>query len=144
MDIRSPEFEQNDSIPSKFTCQGEDINPRLEFEDVPEGTRSLALIMDDPDAPGGTWLHWLVYDIPPDKRVIEENSVPGKEGMNSFRKKDYGGPCPPSGEHRYFFRAYALDDMLELEEETSRQEMEEAMEGHILEQCQLMGRYSKE
>jgi Raf kinase inhibitor-like YbhB/YbcL family protein len=116
MKLTSPAFEHNKSIPSKYTCQGEDVNPALAIDDIPEGTKSLALIVDDPDAPMGTWVHWVVYDIAPTSRIIDENSIPGKQGINDFRKKNYGGPCPPSGTHRYFFKVYALDTQLNLEE----------------------------
>jgi len=143
MKLTSPAFDQNGTIPDKYTCQGDDINPELHFENVPDGTERFALIVDDPDAPAGTWLHWLVYDIPADKTTIEENSIPGKQGMNDFDKRDYGGPCPPSGEHRYFFRGYALDEELELEEGRKRSDVESAMEGHVIGSYELIGKYSK-
>lgn len=143
MKLTSPAFDSNENIPDKYTCQGEDINPELNIEDLPAETESLVLIVDDPDAPSGTWLHWLVYDIPPDRAGIGEDSVPGTQGVNDFDRVDYGGPCPPSGEHRYFFRAYALDSELDLEEGNTRSEIEDAMEGHVIEDCELMGRYSR-
>jgi len=143
MKLTSPEFENNGDIPEKYTCQGEDINPELNIEDSPDEAKSLVLIIEDPDAPPGTWLHWLVYDIPSDRTSIGEDSVPGTQGMNDFDRVEYGGPCPPSGEHRYFFRAYALDSELDLEEGASRPEIENAMEGHVIEDCELMGRYSR-
>jgi len=143
MKLTSPEFEHNEFIPTRFTCQGEDISPDLAVEDVPEGTASLVLMVDDPDAPVGTWLHWLVFDIPVISK-IEEGSVPGKPGRNDFRRLDYGGPCPPSGTHRYFFRLYALDRMLNLKEGISRKDLEKAMEGHVLAKAELIGRYKKQ
>jgi Raf kinase inhibitor-like YbhB/YbcL family protein len=142
MKLTSPAFENNGFIPSKYTCQGEDINPALSIEDIPEGTKSLALIVDDPDAPMGTWVHWVVYDIAPVSR-IDEDSIPGKQGINDFRKKDYGGPCPPSGTHRYFFKIYALDEELGLEEGVNKRGLEKAMQAHILEKAELIGLYKK-
>ncbi len=142
MRLTSPAFEKGAMIPKKFTCEGEDVNPPLIIEDLPAGTESLALIVDDPDAPRGTWVHWVVYDISKTNR-IEEGSVPGKQGMNDFKKKDYGGPCPPSGTHRYFFKLYALDQNLNLKEGKTKKELEAAMEGHILEKAELLGRYRK-
>lgn len=142
MKLSSPEFENNKSIPRKFTCQGEDVSLPLIIEGIPEGTKSLALIVDDPDAPMGTWVHWVVYDIPPISR-IEEDSVPGKQGMNDFGRKDYGGPCPPSGTHRYFFKVYALDTELNLKEGIKKRDLEKAMEGHILDKAELVGLYKK-
>ena len=143
MRITSPVFGHNEMIPSRYTCQGEDINPPLIIEDVPPGTRSLVLIMDDPDAPIGTWDHWIVYDIPPQTARIEENSVPGTQGRNSWGRNDYGGPCPPSGTHRYFFKLYALDTELRLPEGTGKKQVETAMQGHVLAQAQLIGLYRK-
>jgi Raf kinase inhibitor-like YbhB/YbcL family protein len=142
MKLTSPEFGHNQSIPAKFTCQGDDINPALVIEDIPEGTKSLALIVDDPDAPMGTWVHWVVYDIPVSSG-IEADSVPGKQGRNDFRRLDYGGPCPPSGTHRYFFKIYALDRELGLAEGISKKDLEKAMQGHILDKVELIGLYKK-
>lgn len=141
MKITSPEFGNNGFIPKKFTCQGEDVNPSLIIEGIPEGTRSFALIFDDPDAPMGTWVHWILYNVPVVSR-IEENSIPGEQGMNDFGRKDYGGPCPPSGTHRYVFRLYALDRELDLEEGVSRKSLENAMEGHVTGRAELAGLYS--
>ncbi|MBU1090607.1 MAG: YbhB/YbcL family Raf kinase inhibitor-like protein, partial [Candidatus Omnitrophica bacterium] len=141
--ITSPDFMHNQSIPKKFTCQGDDINPTLVIESILEGTKSLALIVDDPDAPMGNWDHWIVYDIEPSVVRIEEDSIPGKQGMNDFKRLNYGGPCPPSGTHRYFFKIYALDLMLNLEEGVSKKELVEAMQGHILDQAELIGLYKK-
>ena len=106
-------FSNNETIPKKYTCDGDDINPELAIKGVPEEAKSLVLIMDDPDAPVGTWDHWIVFNIPVTAK-IEENSIPGTEGVNSFRRQSYGGPCPPSGTHRYFFKFYALDTELDL------------------------------
>lgn len=142
MKLTSPEFEKDKFVPTKFTCQGDDVNPALTIEDVPQGAKSLALIVDDPDAPMGIWVHWVVYDIPVISR-IGENSIPGKQGINDFRRKDYGGPCPPSGTHRYFFKIYALDKVLNLKEGCSKKDLEKAMEGHILDKAELIGLYKK-
>ena len=142
MKIISPEFENNGFIPKEFTCQGVDINPTLVIEDIPKEAKSLSLIMDDPDAPMGTWIHWVVFDIPIINR-IEKNTIPGCQGINDFGRKDYGGPCPPSGTHRYFFKMYALDKKLNLEEGIHKKDLESAMQGHILAQAQLLGLYKK-
>jgi Raf kinase inhibitor-like YbhB/YbcL family protein len=142
MMITSPEFDNSASIPARFTCQGEDVSPALNIAGIPEGAQSLALIIDDPDAPGGTWVHWVVFDIPVGAG-IDEGSVPGKQGRNDFGKNDYGGPCPPSGTHRYFFKVYALDTMLNLNEGISKQELEGAMQEHILAEAELIGVYKK-
>lgn len=143
MRISSPAFEHNTSIPKKFTCQGQDVNPELLIEGAPLSTKSLALIMDDPDAPMGTWVHWVVYNIKPASQ-IEENSIPGKECMNNFRKESYGGPCPPTGTHRYFFKIYALDTELNLPQGATKGALEQAMKGHILDKAELIGLYQKE
>jgi len=142
MKLRSPEFENGEMIPKKFTCEGSDINPALIIEGVPVETKSLALIIDDPDAPGGTWVHWVVYDIPVVSR-IEEDSIPGEQGMNDFGKRDYGGPCPPSGTHRYFFKLYALDAVPVTGGRVDKKSLENAMEGHIIEKAELIGVYKK-
>jgi len=142
MRVKSPEFEHNDMIPSKFTCDGIDINPALIIEDIPPETQSLVLIVDDPDAPMGTWIHWVVFNISVTNQ-IDEDSIPGTQGMNDFRKLDYGGPCPPSGTHRYFFKLYALDTKFALEEGIRKDDLERAMEGHILVQTELIGLYSR-
>jgi Raf kinase inhibitor-like YbhB/YbcL family protein len=142
MEILSPEFQSNGFIPKKFTCQGEDVSPALIIKDIPKEAKSLALIVDDPDAPRGTWVHWVVFDLPLINR-IEENSTLGKQGRNDSGRNDYAGPCPPSGTHRYFFKIYALDKMLNLSEGITKQKLEKAMEGHILKQAELMGLYKK-
>lgn len=145
MKILSPAFENNSKIPVKYTCDGEDINPPLEIKDVPEGTQSLVLIVDDPDAPIGTFLHWLVWNISLDTLKIEENSIPPRaiQGRNDFGKESYGGPCPPSGEHRYFFKIYALDKKLDLPAGSKLKDVEREMAGHILDQAQLIGLYQR-
>ncbi|UCG35113.1 MAG: YbhB/YbcL family Raf kinase inhibitor-like protein [Candidatus Omnitrophota bacterium] len=142
MKLSSPEFEHNGLIPKKFTCQGQDISPTLVIEDIPENAQRLALIVDDPYAPMGNWDHWIVFDIPVISR-IEEDSIPGKQGINDFRRKDYGGPCPPSGTHRYFFKIYALDTKLNLAEGINKSALEKAMQPHILDKAQLIGLYKK-
>ncbi|MBD3426721.1 MAG: YbhB/YbcL family Raf kinase inhibitor-like protein [Candidatus Omnitrophica bacterium] len=142
MKITSPQFDNNGYIPAKFTCQGSDINPELVIEDIPEEAASLALIVDDPDAPMGTWVHWVVYDIPPTGK-IEEDSVPGKQGHNDFDRYNYGGPCPPSGTHRYFFKVYALSKELGLEEGIDKEALEKAMKQHIIASSELVGLYKK-
>lgn len=142
MKITSPEFGQNQQIPQKFTCEGEDVNPALILEDIPKEAKSLALIMDDPDAPMGIWVHWVVFDIPIIKQ-IEENSISGKQGINNAGHKNYHGPCPPSGTHRYFFKIYALDTSLNLKEGISKGALEKAMQGHILAQAELIGLYKR-
>jgi len=142
MKITSPAFKNNELIPAKYTCDGENISPPLVIENIPDGTKSLALICDDPDAPMGTWVHWVVFDIEV-AGEIKENSIPGKQGINDFRKKNYGGPCPPSGTHRYFFKIYALDTKLGLNEGISKKELEKSMNGHILQEAQLIGLYKR-
>ena len=146
MKITSPVFNQGEAIPSKYTCDGENMSPPLSIAEVPEGTVSLVLICDDPDAPGGDWVHWLVWNIEPGVGEIAENSVSSGavEGTTSFGKTGYGGPCPPSGTHRYFFKIYALDTNLELDSSAEKAKLLEAMEGHVLGQGELMGRYSRE
>ena len=142
MNIASSAFQHNQMIPKKYTCQGEDINPPLDITGVPSGAKSLVLIVDDPDAPMKTWVHWVVFDIPV-TQTIAENSIPGKQGYNDFGRNDWGGPCPPSGTHRYFFKIYALDSTLNLKEGSKKQEVEKAMQGHLLGQAELIGLYKK-
>lgn len=142
MEIRSPSIEPGKPIPREFTCDGANRSPELSLSGVPGDAESLVLIVDDPDAPGSTFLHWLVYNIKPTES-IPEGSAPGTEGSNDFGKNGYGGPCPPSGEHRYFFRLYALDTTLNLSPGASRREVERGMEGHVLAEAELMGVYSR-
>ncbi len=140
MDIKSREFKEGQLMPAEFSCDGTDINPELTIEGIPPAAKSLALIVDDPDAPAGTWVHWVVFDIPVLGK-IKENSIPGKQGKNSAGEMKYHGPCPPSGTHRYFFKVYALDTFLNLKEGTSKEQLEKAMAGHILANAQLIGLY---
>ncbi|MBD3315401.1 MAG: YbhB/YbcL family Raf kinase inhibitor-like protein [Chitinivibrionales bacterium] len=140
MKLSSPAFENADLIPKKYTCNGDNVSPPLSIENIPQNTGSLTLIVDDPDAPGGTFVHWVLYNIPP-ASSIAEGSVPGSQGINSFKKTGYGGPCPPSGTHRYFFKLYALDDELGLDQGCTKQEVIQAMDGHIIGSAELVGRY---
>jgi len=142
MEITSSQFKHNEVIPAKYTCEGEQVNPPLDLSGIPENTQSLALIVDDPDALRGTWVHWVVFDIPVVKH-IEEDSVPGKLGLTDSGKMDYHGPCPPSGTHRYFFKIYALDTQLNLREGITKGELEKAMQGHILDKAELIGLYKR-
>lgn len=143
--LSSPAFKNGETIPSEYTCEGKDVNPPLLFEYIPGNTKSLALVMDDPDAPAGTWVHWVIWNMAPDTREIEENSVPvdAEFGMTSSNTKTYGGPCPPSGIHRYFFKLYALDTRLNLPEGASKADLEQAMQRHIIEQAELVGIYQR-
>ena len=144
MQLTSPAFSHNEAIPKKYTCDGDNINPPLTITDVPKDTKSLALIIDDPDAPMGTWVHWTVWNMDPGMTEIAENSVPnGVEGYTSSGKPGYGGPCPPSGTHRYFFKLYALDTLLDLSPRTDASQLEQAMQGHVLDSAELMGTYSR-
>jgi len=142
MKITSSEFEHQSSIPQKFTCQGKGVNPGLIIEEIPQNTKSLALIMDDPDAPGGTFVHWVVYDIPVANHIAED-SVPGEQGSNDGGGVRYVGPCPPSGSHRYFFKIYALDKIFNFQKRVNKASLENAMSGHILGQAELVGLYKK-
>lgn len=143
MRIRSSDFEDGGDIPSGFTCDGEDISPHLAWDDVPEGTKSFALIVDDPDAPMGTWVHWLLGDIPPQTREIPQNLIPtgARQITNDFGREDYGGPCPPSGTHRYFFKLYALD--VESLVASDRKAFYREVEEHKIGEAVIMGRYSR-
>jgi len=140
--IISSAFKNNERIPSKYTCDGIDVNPPLKFQNIPNGTKSLALIVDDPDAPMGTWIHWIVWNINPTEE-INEATVPGIEGINDFNKTSYGGPCPPLGIHRYFFKIYALKTKLDLNSNARKRDLEEAMEGKIIAKGEIMGLYSR-
>jgi len=145
MKITTTAFQQGGNIPSKFTCDGADANPPLRFEGVPAEAKSLALIVDDADAPGGLFTHWLVWNIDPTTTTVEENSAPanGVQGKNDFGKSGYGGPCPPSGTHRYFFKIFALDRQLDLAAGSKRAQLDAQMRGHIIAQGELIGRYSR-
>jgi len=140
--ISSPVFKNQEPIPTAYTCEGANINPPLGIEGIPKGTKTLALIMDDPDAVSGTFVHWLVWNISPMK-MIDENSKPGIEGKNGAGKNGYTGPCPPSGTHRYFFKVYALDTIIDLPVSTGKETLERAMKGHILAKAELIGYYQK-
>ena len=151
LEIKSSDFETGGMIPKKYTCDGEDISPPLLWDGVPEGTKSLALINDDPDAPMGTWVHWVLYDLPASTKELPENMPKdktlhsgAKQGITDFRKIGYGGPCPPSGTHRYFFKLYALDSKLNLEPGATKKQVEDAMKGHIVAQAELIGKYTRQ
>ena len=142
--ITSPFFHAGGDIPAKFTCNGTNVSPELQISSVANEAKSLVLIVDDPDAPRGLFTHWIVWNIDPKTTRMAENSAPtaGVQGINDFGKRNYGGPCPPSGTHRYFFKIFALDTKLELKPGARRAELDAAMRGHILAQGELMGRYS--
>ncbi len=146
MTLTSSAFQDRGQIPSKYTCDGEDVNPPLEIQNVSEDAQSLALIVEDPDSPGKTWVHWVVFNISPTITRIHEDSVPigAEEVVTDFGNSGYGGPCPASGIHRYNFKLFALDCRLELTEDVTRDEIEQAMSGHILEKAELTGLYTRE
>lgn len=148
--LTSPAFAQEQPIPQKFSCDGEDVSPALQWSGPPPNTQSLALIMDDPDAPVGTWVHWVLFNLPADSHTLPEAVAPEAEladgsrhGQNSWKRLGYGGPCPPHGTHRYFFKLYALDVPLNLSSGADKGQLLQAMEGHILVQTELMGTYSR-
>ncbi|HKY55007.1 MAG TPA: YbhB/YbcL family Raf kinase inhibitor-like protein [Anaerolineales bacterium] len=143
--LTSDAFANGQSIPAKYTCKGKNISPALAWTEPPAGTQSLALIMDDPDAPSGTWVHWVLFNIPVGTRNLQEGlSASGISiGKNSWGDMRYGGPCPPSGTHRYFFKLYALDSNLSLSPGATKDQLLKAMDGHILAQSELMGTFSK-
>ena len=142
--IKSSAFEKNTKIPSKYTCDGDDISPPLTFEGMPKEAKTLVLIVDDPDAPRGTFDHWVVWNIPASTSKIEENNAPsGIEGLNGAGKAGYFGPCPPSGNHRYFFKVYALDTSLSLGANSRKKDVEKAFEGHVLAKGELIGLFSR-
>ncbi len=145
MHIVTPAFIRNGQIPAAYTCDGENLSPPFAFSGIPEGAQSLALIVDDPDAPSGDWVHWIVYNIDPSVTDVSKGTVPpgGTEGMGSDGNAAYGGPCPPSGSHRYFFRLYALDTALEFGERPDKASLLRAMEGHILAEDAIMGKYAR-
>jgi Raf kinase inhibitor-like YbhB/YbcL family protein len=149
--ITSSAFEDGGLIPAKYTCDGADISPPLQWDAVPEGTRSIALICDDPDAPMGTWVHWVLFNLPSDAKELAENipteeTLPNgaKQGVNDFGRIGYGGPCPPGGTHRYFFKIYALDTEVGLQAGADKRRLLKMMEGHILGQDQLIGKYKRQ
>lgn len=148
MKLESSAFSANSMIPPRYTCDGEDVSPELRWDEPPTGSQSLVLIVDDPDAPGGTFIHWVVYDLPPETRQLPEavdaEQGEGVQGNTSFDQLGYGGPCPPDGTHRYFFKLYALDQPLGLALGATKNEVVAAMEGHILDTAELIGRYSRQ
>lgn len=149
--IISSAFEEGGIIPKQYTCDGENISPLLKWSSVPEGTKTITLICDDPDAPAGTWVHWGIFNIPAEimeikEKISTEKELPNgtKQGINDFGKIGYGGPCPPPGAaHRYFFKVYALDMVIDLNPGATKSELVKAMEGHILSEGKLMGKYSR-
>ena len=151
LQIASDAFETNGLIPKKYTCDGENLSPPLRWNDPPVGTQSFALISDDPDAPVGTWVHWVLYDLPPDTRELKEGlpeveDLPNSsvQGITDFGEVGYGGPCPPPGpSHRYFFKLYAIDTKLNLPPRQTKQQLLRAIGGHILDQSELTGRYRR-
>lgn len=151
LDLRSAAFSEGEMIPDAYTCEGEDISPPLRWDEVPAGTETLALIMEDPDAPARTWVHWVIYNIPASSQSLPEGVPAGasledtiRQARNGWSKNEYGGPCPPSSTHRYFFYLYALDTTLNLEpEETTKADLLDAVDGHVLAWGRLMGRYRR-
>jgi len=151
LQMSSAAFSSGEAIPKKFTCDGPDVSPQLKWNDPPANTQSMALIMDDPDAPGSTWVHWVLYDLPANTRELPEGvakqeqlSSGARQGRNDFEKTGYGGPCPPPGKpHRYFFKLYALDNKLNLKSGATKVELERAMKSHVLAQAELIGKYGR-
>jgi Raf kinase inhibitor-like YbhB/YbcL family protein len=150
LSVRSGAFNPGGMIPSKYTCDGSDVSPPISWSKGPEGTMSYALVADDPDAPAGTWVHWVLCNVPAGKTSLAENIAKMKklddgslQGMNDFRKIGYGGPCPPGGTHRYFFKVYALNATLKVEPGLTKKQLLKEMEGHVLAQGELMGKYSR-
>jgi Raf kinase inhibitor-like YbhB/YbcL family protein len=145
MKLTSPDFSEGSNIPERFTCDGHDISPALNIEEVPPAAKSLVLIVDDPDAPVGTFTHWLIWNLRPDlSEMMADSSPPGAvQGVNDFGTRGYGGPCPPSGVHRYYFKLYALDATLELTPQSRRKAVAAAIKGRIIAEATLMGRYAK-
>jgi Raf kinase inhibitor-like YbhB/YbcL family protein len=146
-ELTSPAFAPGQPIPAKYTCDGQDISPPLQWHDAPQGTQSFALIMDDPDAPAGDWVHWLLFNLPADLRQLPENAAlphGSQEGKNSWGRCEYGGPCPPRGTHRYFFKLYALNTTLDRATGNSKAQLLKAMERQTLAQAELMGIYTRQ
>jgi Raf kinase inhibitor-like YbhB/YbcL family protein len=149
--LTSTAFQQDAEIPRKHTCDGDDVSPPLRWANLPSGTKAFALILDDPDAPGGTWVHWVIYDLPSDAKELAEGIAKtetlrngAKNGVNDFRKIGYGGPCPPPGPpHRYYFKLYALDALTNLKPRATKQQLLDAMKGRVLDQAELIGRYKR-
>jgi len=151
IEVSSPAFEDGGMIPAKHTCDGQDISPALQWQGVPGGAKSIALISDDPDAPMGTWVHWVLWNLPPDTQGLPEHVPPepelpdgARQGINDFGRPGYGGPCPPGGTHRYYFKVYALDKTLALPGKTTKADLLAAMDGHVLAEGQLMGKYARQ
>lgn len=150
IEVSSPAFAQDGMIPSKYTADGQNVSPPLAWQNIPAGTKSVALICDDPDAPGRTWVHWVMWNIPPDVNSLTENvphveTMPDgtKQGISDFKSTGYGGPAPPSGTHRYYFKVYALDISLNIPNTSTKPDLLKAMEGHILAEGRLMGKYKR-
>lgn len=150
-ELTSSAFSQNGMIPSQYTCDGKDISPALKWNDPPQGTKSFALINDDPDAPMGTWVHWVIFNIPIGDRELKEDMPPdaelkngARQGITDFGRIGYGGPCPPTGTHRYFFKLYALDTLLNLPSGCTKAQLLNAMKGHLLSEAQLIGKYKRQ
>ena len=150
MELSSVAFKNGASIPKQYTCDGPNISPPLQWAGIPDNSRSLAVLVDDPDAARGNWVHWILFNIPPQTAELTENirktrTIPNgaRQGTNDFREIGYGGPCPPGGKHRYFFRLFALDTELNLDPGSSRTDLERSMAGHILAETQLMGTYQR-
>ena len=151
MKLESSGFRNNERMPDRFTLDFDNLSPSLKWSDIPEDTREFALVCDDPDAPVGTWVHWVLYNMPPDTKGLAENIPPdenlpngAKQGISDFRRIGYGGPCPPGGTHRYFFKIYALDTTLDLKSRAAKSDLVNAMEGHILARGQLIGKYKRQ
>jgi len=150
MQLTSAAFKQGEAIPALYTCEGKDVSPSLAWTEPPPATKSFTLISDDPDAPMGTWVHWVLYNVPPSRRQLPESFPTDaqladgtRQGITDFKRTGYGGPCPPSGTHRYFFKLYALDAVLSLKAGATAQQLKQAMQGHILAQAELMGTYRR-
>jgi len=142
--VTSSAFKNEENIPVKYTCEGDEVSPPINVEEIPEGTKSLVIIMEDPDAPNGTFTHWLLWNIDPGTAYLDDQSIETVSGKNSAGETGYRGPCPPSGSHRYYFHVYALDNVLDLEEGAEKSELKLAMEPHIIGEGKLMGRYQKQ
>ena len=150
MEVKSSAFKNNGIIPKQYTCDGENFSPPLAWSGISANTKSLALICDDPDAPNGTWVHWIIFNMPPAAKGLQEGVLPvpefahtARQGINDFKKLGYSGPCPPSGTHRYFFKLYALNAKLNLEAGATKKQLEDAMKGHIVDQTELAGKYKR-
>ena len=142
LEVTSPAFKSGELIPVQYTCDGVNMSPPIQVTGIPEDAACLAIIFNDPDAPIGTWVHWLVWNISPQKNIAQ-NKIDGVEGLNDFQQHHYGGPCPPSGTHRYVLKVYALDQMLDLSADTRQHKLEKAMSGHIIGYGELIGYYKK-